>query len=499
MNDKQMSAELPQRLPLGGGLKLTTYGTAPLQARTKEEVFAEMVAVVQKSFNDDGVLTEEEKITVRTSPQVRRKAIHLAAALIQKKREQDAADTEVHREWPAGTPEELGEQVYQVLYGLGPIDELLRREDIEDIAINGPHEIMLRTSAGWKPAEGELVRTLNSGAAGIEAMFKYAISGETGKQPSRTNPIVDAHLPSGDRISYITQPVADDSMSPLAVIRRHRRVTFTIGDFLDRAVTHRPPLPVQIPDYRQSWVQGALLSPAAATLLHMAVHAGLNILLLGRTGVGKTSFLNMLGRFIPGERRVLVLEDTRELDLRPGDTPRNCVYMTTTEATAEGGVSVSMSQLVKAALRQRPDALVLGEARGAEMWDLLNAMQTGHGGNLTSVHAISADNLLERVQNMVAQAGQSLSQEEVSRYLAGSFHLVITLLMDHNGRRYIPEIAAFTGRLVGTRPEYEYLFRSGPENGYFLELQCQESQLERHFLPNGLTFRQVVDVAGKGV
>lgn len=272
-------------------------------------------------------------------------------------------------------------------------------------------------------------------------------------------------------------------------------MSFTSTDFLERPVQTYPPKSAQIPSYIDGWNPDALMTPSSMKLLHMAVHSGLNILLLGKTGVGKTSFLSMLGRFIPYDRRVLVLEDTRELNLRPGDNPENCIYIVSLKKRLEGGIEITMDDLIKAALRQRPDHLVLGEARGAEMWSLLNAMQTGHGGNLTSVHAISAKDLVERVRNMIYLAGVKMEAQDVSRLLGSSFHLVITLLITWDGRRYVSEIASFTGELDGNQPKYDYLFLGGPERDYRLELASEDCALQPYFEAQGLSYADVVNVA----
>jgi len=238
-------------------------------------------------------------------------------------------------------------------------------------------------------------------------------------------------------------------------------------------------------------VPGALLTAEAAAYLHMAVVAGLNILVIGRTGVGKTTFLSALGRLIPEDRRVVVIEDTRELKLRDGDNPQNCVYFYTRQKLLEGGIDVDMRKLILTALRQRPDHLVLGEARGPEIYDLLNAMQTGHGGNLTSIHANSLADLGQRVNAMLYQAGVDMQAERSARLIGTSFHIGITLLQDFDGRRYVAEIGEFTGGVKDSLPEMKLVFRGGRSVGYELERLSRESVFENHFLRVGLSFQMV--------
>jgi pilus assembly protein CpaF len=191
---------------------------------------------------------------------------------------------------------------------------------------------------------------------------------------------------------------------------------------------------------------------------------------------------------------VLVCEDTRELRIRDGDLPGNVVYLTTTEKKLEGGIEVKLSQLIKTALRLRPDHLIVGESRGAEILDLLNAMQTGHGGNLTSIHALHAGELIQRVRLMIRTGGVDLDDQTVANMLAISFHVIVTLMLDFSGRRWIKEIAVFTGRVVDGKPEVQYVFKNGRETGYRLQLVAEEVAIEPLLAQNGLTFQSVVEV-----
>ena len=401
-------------------------------------------------------------------------------------------------EWPQGSTEEIAARIYRLLYGLGPIEVLLEGPDIEDIAVNGSGEIYVRTSRGWSqiPVDSDL--DLAADPEGMLFMFNQAIA-SSGQQAGPLKPIIDERLPGGHRISIITEPVAADGVWPLVVIRRHREVAFAPHDFIERPVPAQPPIRQEVLDATKIWTPGSLLTPAALAFLHMAVLSGMNILLIGRTGVGKTAFLSMLGQMIPADRRVVVLEETRELKLRSGEKPHNCVYLICVPQRLEGGIEIPMSKLVIAALRQRPDHLVLGEARGPEMWDLLNAMQTGHGGNLTSIHAISARQLIERIQFMVSlpPVGVKLTPAEAGRLAGTSFHILITYMMDWNGRRYIKDISAYTGRMNGEEPEIEVLFAGGPEHDFVLRPVCRTPQIEGHLRLSGLSYQPVLEIAAQ--
>lgn len=384
------------------------------------------------------------------------------------------------------------ERIFNHLYGLGALEALMSDDRIEDIAVNGPTEVMLRTFYGWEDAKVEL----GSDAAQLLWRINQVIA-FSGKQAGPLMPVVDVQLPGGHRLNIVTEPLTDPW--PVIVIRRHRATSWSLQDFLDQPVMQRKQQVVMdIPDYAKIAVDGALLTAEAATYLHMAVVSGLNILVLGRTGVGKTTFLSALGRLIPEDRRVLVLEDTRELRLRGvGAKPANCVYFITRQKMLEGGVEVNMRQLIITALRQRPDHLILGEARGAEIYDLLNAMQTGHGGNLTSIHANSLADLGQRVNAMLYQAGVDMNAERSARLIGTSFHIGVTLLQDFSGRRYVAEIGEFTGGVEAGLPQMQQVFQGGRECGFTLQRLADHSVHEKYLQRSGLSFTQVFQKGGE--
>jgi len=242
-----------------------------------------------------------------------------------------------------------------------------------------------------------------------------------------------------------------------------------LGKDMRLAMTPRPRL--HVPDYTQVAVPGAMLTAQAARFLHYAVLAGMNIVVVGATGVGKTSFLGVLGRLIPEWLRILVIEDTRELNMRPNDDglPQNCVYFTTRLGGLEGTPPVTQADLVRAALRQRPDALTLGEARGGEVLDLLKALCTGHRNGLTSVHAESVSELVPRLKLMFQEADvrTEVRDDTVAEWIARAFHVGVALEMatvtTPDGRqgkvRRVAEIVEFSGSVEGGQPSRQTLFR----------------------------------------
>jgi pilus assembly protein CpaF len=233
----------------------------------------------------------------------------------------------------------------------------------------------------------------------------------------------------------------------------------------------------------------------------MAVIANMNILVIGKTGVGKTAFMSMLGGLIPLDRRILVIEDTRELDLRPGDLPQNCVYYTNVSRTNSDAKNVAFADLIRMALRQRPDHLIVGESRGAEFDEILKGVKTGHDGNITSIHAASIAEVSTRVEDMLrmARPNDHIDQRIVNNEISTNFHVAVHLLLNlTEGRRYVNQIAAFSGRTAEDRASsavnHEVLFEGGSKQNYYLTLAQHQTHLERRLNEYGFSFDQVAKV-----
>jgi pilus assembly protein CpaF len=285
--------------------------------------------------------------------------------------------------------------------GLGPLDPLLRAPGVTEVMVNGDGPV-------WIEREGRLQRTdLHLTLAQVELLVERIV-GPLGLRADRTAPIADARLPDGSRVNVVVPPLAIDG--PCVTIRR----------FAARAV----PL-------------DALCPPGVAALLRWAVAARANVMVSGGTGAGKTTLLNALGAHLPAGERLVTVEDTAELQL-PGE---HVVRLEGRPATADGLGAVGTRELVRNALRMRPDRILVGEVRGPEAIDMLWAMNTGHEGSLSTCHANSPVDALRRLELMVLTAEQQLPLDAVRDQLAAALDLLVHVARLPGGDRRVVAVA----------------------------------------------------------
>ncbi len=308
---------------------------------------------------------------------------------------------------------EIVQRVLSDVLGFGPLDPLLRDESIEEIIVNGT-DIWVIDDKGKHRAQTNV-----GDAESLVELINRLVS-TTGRQVNLANPILDAQLPDGSRLNATIAPVA--TPSPALTIRRHRLIARQMQDL----------------------IQLESLTESASKFLSAATGARLGILVAGGTSSGKTNFLNVLAGLFPEGERVVVIEDTRELQLPLDDV----VYQTVRYANAEGTGEINQRRLVQNALRMRPDRIVVGEVRGAETLDMLLAANTGHEGFLSTVHANSAGQALVRLVQLtkLAPEGSQIDEKTVAEWIAEAFHLVVFLKRDPvSGRRRVEEIIELTG------------------------------------------------------
>ncbi len=278
--------------------------------------------------------------------------------------------------------------LYETL-GLGPLEPLLADADINDILVNGSQNV-------WVDRDGKLEET-NIHFKDDEHLMHVInrIVARVGRRVDESSPIVDARLPDGSRVNAIIPPLALEG--PTLSIRRFRPIPFQMDDI----------------------VALGTLNEAMAKFLSLAVQARLNILISGGTSAGKTTLLNTLSGQIFNSERIVTIEDTAELSLQQ----RHVIRLESRPSNIEGRGAVTQRDLVKNALRMRPDRIVVGEVRGAEALDMLQAMNTGHEGSLTTVHANTPRDALSRIETLVFLAGIDLSQRSIREQIGSAFDL----------------------------------------------------------------------------
>jgi pilus assembly protein CpaF len=331
------------------------------------------------------------------------------------------------------------------MLGLGPLEPLLADDSVTDIMANGPSSI-------WVERGGRLerVRARFRDTAQMMAVINRIVT-SVGRRIDESSPLVDARLADGSRVNIIIPPLAIDG--PAISIRKFARQVID----LDRMVA-----------------QGNL-SAAMAALLKVAARARLNILVSGGTGSGKTTLLNALSRMISPDERIVTIEDAAELQLQQP----HVVRLETRPANLEGRGEVTQRDLVKNALRMRPDRIILGEIRGAEAIDMLQAMNTGHDGSLGTIHANRPREALTRLENMVAMAGFNLPVLAVRTQIAAAVQLIVQVARMRDGKRRITSIAEVTG-MEGDIITLQELF------SFRIDHASAEGQLSGSFVGSGL-------------
>ena len=295
--------------------------------------------------------------------------------------------------------------------GYGPIDPLIRDAAVTEVMVNGPTQVYVEQEGKIYPTE---VRFRDDHHV-MRIIEK--IVGEVGRRVDESQPHVDARLPDGSRVNAIIPPLALNG--PCLTIRKFARDPYTDEDL----------------------IHFGTFSPEMRDLLSACVRLKLNVLITGGTGSGKTTFLNVLSRFIPDNERIVTIEDAAELQLKQD----HWVRLETRPANIEGKGAISQRDLVRNALRMRPDRIIVGEVRGGEALDMLQALNTGHEGSLTTAHANSPRDGLARVETMVLMAGMDLPSRAIREQMASAFHLVVHTSRFSDGTRKVSKIAEITG------------------------------------------------------
>ncbi len=297
------------------------------------------------------------------------------------------------------------------ILGYGPLQPLLDDPEVTEIMVNGPYQVYAERR-GRIEATGIRFRDEQHLMRVIEKILL-----PLGKRVDERVPMVDARLPDGSRVNVVIPPISLNG--PCVTIRKFARDPFTINDL----------------------VALGTLTPEAAQFLQAAVQAKLNILISGGTSSGKTTLLNVLSAFIPNDERIITIEDTAELQLRQ----EHVVRMEARPPNIEGIGEVTIRDLVRNALRMRPDRIIVGECRGGEALDMLQAMNTGHEGSMTTIHANNPREALSRLETMVLMAGMDLPVRAIREQIAGALDLIVHMARLRDGSRKVIQISEITG------------------------------------------------------
>ncbi|MEO7367304.1 MAG: CpaF family protein [Gemmatimonadaceae bacterium] len=306
--------------------------------------------------------------------------------------------------------EDIIEQVLYEITGLGPIEPLFRDMSISDILVNGSKEIYIERG-------GRLTRVSAQfrNDAHLLAVIDRIVS-RVGRRVDESSPMVDARLPDGSRVNAIIPPLALDG--PVLSIRRFG---------IDLSI--------------QKLIDNGSFNQTMATLIAGCVAARLNILVSGGTGAGKTTLLNAMASFIPSDQRIITIEDAAELRLQQD----HVVRLETRPPNAEGEGEIKARDLVKNALRMRPDRIIVGEVRSAEALDMLQAMNTGHEGSMTTIHANTPRDALSRLETMILMAGANLPDRAMREQISSALDVIIQVSRLSDGTRRIVSVVEVTG------------------------------------------------------
>jgi pilus assembly protein CpaF len=341
--------------------------------------------------------------------------------------------------------ERLVNDVQHELFGLGPLEPLLKDPTISDILVNA-HDVIYIERRGK-------IESTNVRFKDDEHLMRVIerIVSSVGRRIDESSPMVDARLQDGSRVNAIIPPLAIDG--PVLSIRRFG------ADPLKMAAL----------------VENKALTKDIADMLQMVVNARLNILISGGTGAGKTTLLNALSAFIPENERIVTIEDSAELQLQQP----HVVRLETRPPNIEGRGEVTQRDLVRNALRMRPDRIVIGEVRGGEAIDMLQAMNTGHDGSLTTVHANTPRDALARLETMIQMTGLRLSDRAMRQQVASALNLVVQVARLSDGSRRVTSISEITG-MEGETITMQEIFqyeRTGVD---------QQGQVQGRFRPTGI-------------
>ena len=349
-------------------------------------------------------------------------------------------------------------EIIAEMTGYGPIEPLLKDPTITDILINTHKSCFVERFGRLQEVklhftdEGHLLRIINKIVAGV------------GRRVDESSPMVDARLPDGSRVNVAIRPIAVDG--PLVSIRKFAERVFNT----DRLV------------------EVGALRPAMVDVLAAAVQGRVSTIITGGTGSGKTTMLNALSRYIPEHERLITIEDAAELQLQQPHKGR----LETRPANIEGKGEIRIRDLLRNALRMRPDRIIIGECRGEEAFDMLQAMNTGHEGSMTTIHANSPRDAIKRLEQMIGMAGMPMTLNAIRSQIASAINLVIQVQRLPDGARRVTSVSEITG-MEGDVIQMQEIFQ------FVKDFTDKEGKMHGHFKATGIRPKFLADLKAYGI
>ncbi|MEZ9550993.1 CpaF family protein [Vibrio breoganii] len=355
---------------------------------------------------------------------------------------------------PSVTRAELTKNLVDELIGLGPLQSLMEDESISDIMVNGVDEVFIERNGKTQKAD---ISFMNH-----KQLLEIAkrIANNVGRRVDESSPLCDARLADGSRVNVVIPPIALDG------------VAISIRKFKEQKLGLR------------ELVGFGAMSPAMARVLMIAARCRLNIIISGGTGSGKTTMLNALSQYIGNDERILTIEDAAELRIQQP----HVVRLETRPASTEGSGAITQRDLVINALRMRPERIILGECRGAEAFEMLQAMNTGHDGSMSTLHANTPRDALSRIESMVMMANLALPLPAIRRTIVSAVHLIIQVNRLRDGSRKVTSISELYG-LEGEAPVMEEIFKFVPDQ------EQAKDKVNGQFVTSGLPSRSQIHIS----
>jgi pilus assembly protein CpaF len=333
---------------------------------------------------------------------------------------------------------QLVQEVSDDVLGYGPIDRFLKDDGITEVMVNGPERVYVERGGKIELTEVKFVDETH-----LRRIIDKIVS-QVGRRVDESNPMVDARLPDGSRVNVVVHPLSIGG--PFLTVRRFSADPFRVEDLIEFGT----------------------LTPQVAHFIDACVRGRLNIVVSGGTGTGKTTLLNVISSFIPEDERIITVEDAKELQL----SQDHVLPLEARPANIEGRGEIKIRDLVRNALRMRPDRIVVGEVRGSESLDMLQAMNTGHDGSITTVHSNTPRDTLSRIETMSLMAGMDLPMRAIREQMASALDMVVHISRLRDGTRrvtHLSEIMGMEGEVVVMQDLYLFDYGMGiDEDGKFL-------------------------------